>query len=83
VHVTSYIYTHADDFDVIGLTPQPDRSHLRLTLDTEDDWKLIEAIVDHFGDEPVELKTLAAWLADRPDLVELNAHVLQKALVQA
>ena len=83
VHVTSYIYTHADDFDVIGLTLQPDRSHLRLTLDTEDDWKLIEAIVDHFGDEPVELTTLAAWLAERPDLVELNAHVLQKALVQA
>jgi len=83
VHVTSYIYTHADDFDVIGLTLQPDLSHLRLTLDTEDDWKLIEAIVDHFGDEPVELKTLAAWLADRPDLTELNAHVLQKALVQA
>src|SRR5947208_896587 len=73
VHVTSYIYTHPDDFDVIGLTPQPDLSHLRLTLDTEDDWKVIEAIVDHFGDERVELRTLAAWLADRPDLLELNA----------
>ena len=83
VHVTSYIYTHADDFDVIGLTLQPDLSHLRLTLDTEDDWKLIEAIFDHLGDEPVALKSLAAWLTSRPDLVELNAHVLQKALVEA
>lgn len=83
VHVTSYIYTHADDFDVLGLTLQPDLSHLRLTLDTEDDWKLIEAIVDHFGDEPVAIRTLADWLAARPDLIELNAHVLQKALVQA
>ena len=82
-HVTSYIYTHADDFDVIGLTMQPDLSHLRLTLDTEDDWKLIEAVADHFGDEPVRFRTLATWLASRPDLVELNAHVLQKALVQA
>jgi spore coat polysaccharide biosynthesis protein SpsF len=82
-HVTSYIYTHADDFDVIGLTMQPDLSHLRLTLDTEDDWKLIEAIVEHFGDEPVSVRALADWLAGRPDLIELNAHVLQKALVQA
>ena len=82
-HVTSYIYTHADDFDVIGLTIQPDLSHLRLTLDTEDDWKLIEAVTEHFGDEPVELRALATWLASRPDLVELNAHVMQKALVQA
>jgi spore coat polysaccharide biosynthesis protein SpsF len=82
-HVTSYIYTHADDFDVIGLTMQPDLSHLRLTLDTEDDWKLIELIVDHFGDEAISVRALADWLATRPDLIELNAHVLQKALVQA
>jgi spore coat polysaccharide biosynthesis protein SpsF len=82
-HVTSYIYTHADDFSVIGLTMQPDLSHLRLTLDTEDDWKLIEAITAHFGHDPMSVRDLAAWLATRPDLIELNAHVLQKALVQA
>jgi spore coat polysaccharide biosynthesis protein SpsF len=62
---------------------QPDLSHLRLTLDTEDDWKLIEAIVEHFGDEPIAIRAVAAWLAERPDLTELNAHVLQKALIQA
>jgi spore coat polysaccharide biosynthesis protein SpsF len=82
-HVTSYIYTHSEDYDVIGLTMQPDLSHLRLTLDTEEDWKLIEAIVNHFGDDPVSVRELADWLAGRPDLIELNAHVLQKALVQA
>jgi spore coat polysaccharide biosynthesis protein SpsF len=82
-HVTSYVYTHADDFDVLGLTLQPDLSHLRLTLDTEDDWKLMAAVVGHFGDEPVDVRTLAAWLAGRPDLVRLNAHVEQKTLVQA
>jgi spore coat polysaccharide biosynthesis protein SpsF len=83
IHVTSYIYTHADDFDVVGLTLQPDLSNLRLTLDTEDDWKLIEAIVDHFGDLPVDVRTLTDWLSGQPDLVLLNAHVEQKSLVQA
>lgn len=82
-HVTSYIYTHADDFDVIGLTCQPDMSHLRLTLDTEDDWRLIQAIVEHFGTEPAGVREVARFLAGRPDLLELNAHVLQKALVEA
>jgi spore coat polysaccharide biosynthesis protein SpsF len=82
-HVTSYIYSHPDDFDVIGLTVQPDLSHLRLTLDTEDDWKLIEAIVDHFGDAPVAVRTLAEWLADQPELTALNSHVHQKHLDQA
>ena len=29
------------------------------------------------------MRTLADWLAGQPDLVVLNAHVEQKALVQA
>ena len=83
VHVTSYIYTHAELFDVVGLTLQPDRSHLRLTLDTEDDWRLLEAVVEQFGDEPAGIQELVDFLAERPDLTELNAHVLQKELAQA
>ncbi|MGX6604393.1 cytidylyltransferase domain-containing protein [Micromonosporaceae bacterium Da 78-11] len=82
-HVTSYVYTHATDFEVIGLTMQPDLSHLRLTLDTEDDWQLIEAVVDHFGDAPVAIRELADWLGARPELAELNGHIEQKALDQA
>ncbi|BFU47276.1 cytidylyltransferase domain-containing protein [Krasilnikovia sp. MM14-A1004] len=82
-HVTSYVYAHPRDFAVLGLTLQPDLSDLRLTLDTEDDWRLIEAIVEHFGDEPIEVRVLADWLADRPELTVLNAHVRQKALQQA
>ncbi|MEU4559331.1 glycosyltransferase family protein [Actinoplanes sp. NPDC023936] len=82
-HVTSYIYSHPADFDVIGLTAQPDLSYLRLTLDTEDDWKLIEAVIDHFGDAPVAVRTLASWLDGQPELAALNAHVRQKELDQA
>ncbi|WP_082771823.1 cytidylyltransferase domain-containing protein [Actinoplanes sp. TFC3] len=82
-HVTSYVYSHPYDYQVLGLTLQPDLSHLRLTLDTEDDWRLIESIVAHFGDRPVPVRTLAGWLADRPELIGLNAHVRQKELAQA
>ncbi len=82
-HVTSYLYTHPDEFDVLGLTLQPDLSHLRLTLDTEDDWRLIEGVVGALGDEPVRLGAIAAWLAGRPDLALTNAHVRQKELAQA
>ncbi|MET8147265.1 cytidylyltransferase domain-containing protein [Actinoplanes sp. NPDC049668] len=82
-HVTSYVYSHPDEYNVLGLTLQPDLSHLRLTLDTEDDWRLIEAIVAHFGDRPVPVRTLAGWLAGRPELTVLNAHVRQKELAQA
>lgn len=82
-HVTSYVYSHPWDFHVLGLTHQPDLSHLRLTLDTPDDWRLIEAIVKEFGDQSIPVRTLALWLADHPELVDINAHVRQKELAQA
>ncbi|WP_199514983.1 cytidylyltransferase domain-containing protein [Nucisporomicrobium flavum] len=82
-HVTSYVYSHPYDYTVLGLTLQPDLSHLRLTLDTEDDWRLIEAVVAHFGDRPVPVRTLADWLTDRPELAGINSHVRQKELAQA
>lgn len=82
-HVTSYIYSNPTLFQVLGLTLMPDLSGLRLTLDTEDDWRLITAIVDHFGDAPTSLRAVAGWLADQPHLPLLNAHVRQKELSQA
>lgn len=82
-HVTSYVYAHPQDFTVLGLTLQPDLSHLRLTLDTPDDWRLIEAVIAEFGDVHVPVRVLTDWLAHRPDVARLNAHVEQKALVQA
>lgn len=83
VHVTSYAYTHPEMFRVLGVTLTPDRSDLRLTLDTEQDLALVGAIADHFGDVTVPLATLADWLADRPALRALNADVRQKQLEEA
>ncbi|MEV4411160.1 glycosyltransferase family protein [Catellatospora sp. NPDC049609] len=80
VHVTSYAYTHPDRFRVIGLTLPPDRADLRLTLDTPEDWRLVEAVVAQFGDSSVPLAKLAEWLSAHPEVVAYNAHVEQKAL---
>lgn len=82
VHVTSYAYSHPDVFRVLGLTLPPDRSGLRLTLDTPEDWRLVEAVVAHFGDTTVPLPKLVEWLAAHPEVVAYNAHVAQKALAQ-
>ncbi|GAA1761566.1 glycosyltransferase family protein [Luedemannella helvata] len=83
VHVTSFAYTHPEMFRVLGLTIPPDRSHLRLTLDTEADWHLVRAVVAHVGDGTVNLPKLAEWLDARPEVCALNAEVAQKALEEA
>jgi spore coat polysaccharide biosynthesis protein SpsF len=82
-HVTSYAYTHAELFRVMGVTLPPDRSGLRLTLDTEEDWRLVEAVVGAFGDVCIPVTKLVDWLEAHPRVRALNSAVRQKALDEA
>ncbi|GIL25187.1 cytidylyltransferase domain-containing protein [Actinocatenispora comari] len=79
-HVTSGLYSEPAGWSMLGLTLHPDASDLRVTLDTPDDWRLIETVVDHFGDRPVALPELVGWLRAHPAVTGLNAHVRQKVL---
>ncbi|MFI6733621.1 cytidylyltransferase domain-containing protein [Nonomuraea sp. NPDC050451] len=82
-HVTSFVYSHPDDARLLGLAYQPVAGDLRVTLDTEDDWRLISRVVDGLGDRCVPFGTLVSWLRERPEVCGLNAHVRQKELQDA
>ncbi|MET9337273.1 glycosyltransferase family protein [Nonomuraea sp. NPDC003804] len=82
-HVTSHIYTHPDDFHLLGLSYRPAAPDLRVTLDTEDDWRLIALMVAAMGDRCARVRELVAWLRARPEACMINAHVEQKALREA
>ncbi|MFD1542379.1 cytidylyltransferase domain-containing protein [Nonomuraea guangzhouensis] len=82
-HVTSYIYSHPGESRLLGLAYTPAAADLRVTLDTEDDWRLISRVVAELGDRCVPVRSLVGWLRDRPEVCELNAHVAQKALQEA
>jgi spore coat polysaccharide biosynthesis protein SpsF len=79
-HVTSYLYSNPDLFRVLGIGFAPDVSFLRATLDTREDWALVQAVVSHFGSDPVPLSRLSEWLIANPAVRALNASVKQKAL---
>jgi len=79
-HVTSGVYTDPVRYRLLGLNLHPDASDLRVTLDTEDDFALIEALVTELGDRPPSLADVVGFLRTRPDIAALNAHVRQKPL---
>ncbi|MET7463590.1 glycosyltransferase family protein [Nonomuraea sp. NPDC005501] len=83
VHVTSYLYTHPGASRLLGLAYAPAAADLRVTLDTEDDWRLISRVVAALGDRCLPYATLVGWLRARPEVLRLNAHVQQKALQEA
>jgi spore coat polysaccharide biosynthesis protein SpsF len=47
-HVTPFIYTNPERFRLGGIKDNPDRSHVRITLDTLEDYTLISNIYDRF-----------------------------------
>lgn len=80
-HVTPYVYENPDQFKIVSVYGSEDYSWQRWTLDTPDDLKFIRAIYDRMGNNSNFCCRDVLSLLDRePALLELNSHVMQKAL---
>jgi spore coat polysaccharide biosynthesis protein SpsF len=82
-HVTSGIYTRPATYRCAGVVAGEDHSDLRVTLDTPQDAALLDAVVAELGDGVPRWRDVVALLRSRPDLVALNAEVVQKSLPTA
>lgn len=81
-HVTPYIYGHPELFKLINYYSPVNFSSHRWTLDTIEDWQLIEAIYSALYKQSKIFTTqeVLNFLAERPDIVLLNAHITQKKI---
>ncbi|MEH1882887.1 glycosyltransferase family protein [Nostoc sp.] len=81
-HVTPYIYEHPEKFSLHNQTNDEDISHYRLTLDTEDDWRLIESIYTNLykDSEIFSTEEVISLFKEKPELATLNTHIQQKEI---
>ncbi|MEU6641305.1 glycosyltransferase family protein [Saccharomonospora sp. NPDC046836] len=79
-HVTSGVYADPERYACAGIVVAPAAGDLRVTLDTEQDWALLAAVVAELGDRIPDWREVVTLLRRRPDLVVLNADVEQKAV---
>lgn len=79
-HVTPYLYSHPEQFRLEGFHQDVDQSKYRLTLDTGEDWALLSAIYEALGPGGKAFSTqeVIDFLRTHPELVALNAKVVQK-----
>lgn len=81
-HVDEWASDHRDElhFTCVDAPAELRRPELRLTLDTAEDLALLRAIHDELSlpADEIRLVDVVALLDRRPDLREINAHVLQK-----
>lgn len=83
-HVTYYAYEFQEQFrrTVMEAPKTMQHPHLRVTLDTEEDYALCRAVADYFqGDVLVRAQHVVQFLLDHPEVANLNAHVQQKPVV--
>ena len=80
-HVTPYIYEHPELFRLVSVRDERDYSAYRLTLDTHEDLQLIRTIYSRFeGRDDFGWQDVLALMEREPELAQLNARVLQKAV---
>ena len=80
VHVTSGLYADPSAYRLLGVCVTPPANDLRVTLDTAEDLVLLRALVAELPDSPPEWRDVVAILRARPDLVAINAGVVQKPI---
>lgn len=76
-HVTAYITQRPDQFKMATVECPQSLSHLRLTVDTIEDYQLLYKIFREFGDAPFGWRDVADLLKQHKEWLRLNAHVRQ------
>jgi spore coat polysaccharide biosynthesis protein SpsF len=81
-HVTAYIYHHPNEFKLCSVLNEKDESKHRWTVDTEEDFLLIKNILETlYPINPLfTLEDVILILRDKPEWVQINAHIEQKKL---
>lgn len=79
-HVTYYAYEFKDEFSCETYEPPANRQYpqFRITLDTEEDYILCNAIANHFNDKYISSADVVAFLNSCPEVAKINAHIEQK-----
>lgn len=81
-HVTPYIYKNPSLFKIASFQNEIDYSDYRWTLDTPEDWMLIEQIYEklYMEGEIFNWTSVLKLVEGHPELSLINAHIEQKKL---
>ena len=81
-HVTLMIYENPSRFNIASISNRYDHSHLRWTVDTEQDLLLVRTIYNHFVDQGIDAfgySDIMRALTQNWQWCQINREVLQKA----
>ncbi|MHA1169619.1 MAG: cytidylyltransferase domain-containing protein [Candidatus Hodarchaeales archaeon] len=83
-HVTTYVRENPSLFKTMNIQQDVDLSHLRWTVDEDDDLKLVRIIYEELYQNPnFKTEDILELIKKRPELATMNKHVEQKKNIQS
>lgn len=84
-HVTLYIYKNPKQFKLANVPYEIDKSQYRLTVDTNEDFKLIKEIIEKLYpiNPKFSLEDIITMLDENPELSKINSDVVQKSIEES
>jgi spore coat polysaccharide biosynthesis protein SpsF len=79
-HVTTLAYVEPSWFQIDHILHAVDLSHLRWTVDTQEDLALVRLIFQHFGHDRFTWEGVLPLLEAHPEWCEINRNIPQKTL---
>lgn len=77
-HVTQFIRRHPERFDLTNMSYDENHSDRRWTVDTPEDFELMEKIYGHFGHDEFAWQEVLSLLERNPQWNEINRRIEQK-----
>lgn len=71
-HVTPYFYNNPDKFLLGQLTCSENLSHLRWTVDKENDLELVKKLISKIKKRPILISDIIQVLKNEPELIKIN-----------
>lgn len=83
-HVTPYIYNNPKKFKISNLEYEKNISHLRWTVDREQDLKFVQEIKKRINKKPIVLTDILEILEKNSDLIQINSnHVVNEGYLKS
>jgi spore coat polysaccharide biosynthesis protein SpsF len=78
-HVTPFLYRHPERFRIALVeSERPETASHRWSVDTPEDYELLQRICAHFGNRDFGWLDVLELLKQHPDWTEINRHIEQK-----
>ena len=79
-HVTPYMRRNPGKFRLFNAASEVDCSHMRWTVDTQEDLVFVRRIYDYFQTDSFHWEDVLGLLRSQPDLLDINRNVQQKVV---